>query len=157
VPLSTDGVPTPTVRQWSALHTGTNEVPLSIDRVPHPQSASDRPYTRAQMGPMVHWDLGLHHSSVHGHKEIANLTLVPIITNGGYQLLQWKKNFIHPDANRLCWYKNSRETYAITGKGSVCFRFFGPRFSENQDSEISQLSGESAIWISWVFGNPDYF
>ena len=30
-------------------------------------------------------------------------------------------------------------------------------FFENQDSEISQLSGESTVWISWVFGNPDYF
>jgi len=36
-------------------------------------------------------------------------------------------------------------------------RFFESRFSENQDSEISLLSGESAVWISWVFGYPDYF
>ena len=37
------------------------------------------------------------------------------------------------------------------------FRFSGSRFSENQDSEISLLSGELAVWISWVFGYPDYF
>ena len=30
-------------------------------------------------------------------------------------------------------------------------------FSENQDSEISQLSGESAVRISRVFVNPNYF
>jgi hypothetical protein len=35
--------------------------------------------------------------------------------------------------------------------------FFGSRFSENQDSEISQLLGESTVWINRVFGNPDYF
>jgi hypothetical protein len=29
----------------------------------------------------------------------------------------------------------------------VCFRFSEPRFSENQDTEISQLLGESAVWI----------
>ena len=40
--------------------------------------------------------------------------------------------------------------------GPVCFRFFGCRFSENQDSEIIQLSGKSAVWISRVFVNPDY-
>ena len=40
--------------------------------------------------------------------------------------------------------------------GPVCFRFFGCRFSENQDSEIIQLSGKSAVWINWVFDNPNY-
>ena len=29
--------------------------------------------------------------------------------------------------------------------GAVCFRFSESRFSENQDSEISLLSGESAV------------
>jgi len=29
--------------------------------------------------------------------------------------------------------------------GPVCFRFFGSRFSENQNSEISQLPEESAV------------
>ena len=29
--------------------------------------------------------------------------------------------------------------------GPVCFRFSGLRFSDNQDSEISELSGESAV------------
>ena len=42
-------------------------------------------------------------------------------------------------------------------RGPVYFRFSGSRFAENQDSEINQLHGESAVWISWVFGNPDYF
>jgi len=46
---------------------------------------------------------------------------------------------------------------STTDLGPVCFCFSGPRFFENQDSEISQLSGESTVWISWVFGNPDYF
>jgi hypothetical protein len=41
--------------------------------------------------------------------------------------------------------------------GPVCFRFSASCFSENQDFKISQLSGESTVWISWVFGNPDYF
>ena len=33
----------------------------------------------------------------------------------------------------------------VRDQGYVCFRFFGPRFFENQDSEISQLSGESTV------------
>ena len=41
--------------------------------------------------------------------------------------------------------------------GPVCFIFSEPHFSENQDSEISMLLGESDVRISWVFSNPDYF
>ena len=39
----------------------------------------------------------------------------------------------------------------------VCFRFYEFRLSENQDSEINHLPGESSVWISLVFGNLDYF
>jgi len=36
-------------------------------------------------------------------------------------------------------------TSAMEDIGPVCFRLSGPRFSEKQDSKISQLSRESAI------------
>jgi len=61
------------------------------------------------------------------------------------EISDWIKTRLMKNGFNAVWIGKKALHLPQTDLGPVCFRFFGSHFSENLDSEISQLPEESAV------------